>query len=1016
MRKTILIAALAFLSPSQFAQPAADLGPRLLATDAKNKPKPLALSKADVRVVLVGPVAETTLILTYHNDTNRQLEGELSLPLPEGATVTGFGLDVNGELVDGVPVERELARITYESESRKRIDPGVIEQTVGNNFRTRIYPIPAKGQRTVKVQYVSDASSTYRLPMAWAADLPDKDCNVRIEVNEPGATASGSIGSEPLKFETRGGKLVAESKRYGDVAVTLAGQSDHQVMIESRQRPLTMQELEEHAKKDQGEYYFLVSDKPQAEAIRKLVALPTHVGILWDASLSRLLADKTRELAFLKKSLSSLDPGASIDVILFRDKPQAPKIFSVDQADALIKYLTDATYDGGTNLSLLSFPKTSTTEATRPYDFWLFFTDGLADLGPNKLKDPEIPVYPVTFDPQSNHALLRAFADKSGGAYLNLERLSDDQAKAELSGHPLMLLGVDHDESQVTDLYPRGPQPVTTDRLLLSGKLLVPEAKISLKYGRDGVVTQRVDLTLKRDAATNTGIVPRFWAEQKVAELSIDPVANAQSILAVGKSFSLVTPNTSLLVLETAQQYIDHGIVPPQSRKDVYAEFLKGIEQRHVNEKQTQQQRLDYVLNLWNARVKWWEQKFEYPAKFTYRGENENHAATTQSAAVATALPSQTREETADLSLQANLGGLAGNGLASRGAAAAPAAKALGGQQGEIGPSIAIKPWDPNVPYLLALREAGPTGAYAAYLKNRPNYVASPAFYLDCADYLLNHDQREMGIRVLTSAAELKLESAPLLRVVAHRLEQIGETDLAIELFEKIKAMRSDEPQSWRDLALALSTRAQNRIRAAEISCSGVGLQEAYQAAVADYSRSLVLFNHILFEQSDARFPEIELPVLMEANGIIAALDRRPRNREIPIPLDSRLVKNLDCDLRVVLTWDADLTDVDLWVTEPSGETCIYSHNRTAIGGLLSHDFTQGYGPEEYCLHQMMPGTYKTQCHYYGSSQSSMIGPVTVQATVITHFGRADETRKTLTVRLDKPKDLVDLGEVKLEK
>ena len=38
------------------------------------------------------------------------------------------------------------------------------------------------------------------------------------------------------------------------------------------------------------------------------------------------------------------------------------------------------------------------------------------------------------------------------------------------------------------------------------------------------------------------------------------------------------------------------------------------------------------------------------------------------------------------------------------------------------------------------------------------------------------------------------------------------------------------------------------------------------------------------------------------------------------IPLDARLIKNLDTDVRIVLTWDADQTDVDLWVTEPSGE------------------------------------------------------------------------------------------------
>ena len=32
---------------------------------------------------------------------------------------------------------------------------------------------------------------------------------------------------------------------------------------------------------------------------------------------------------------------------------------------------------------------------------------------------------------------------------------------------------------------------------------------------------------------------------------------------------------------------------------------------------------------------------------------------------------------------------------------------------------------------------------------------------------------------------------------------------------------------------------------------------------------------------------------------------------------------------------------------EPSGEKAYYDHNRTTIGGLISQDFTGGYGPED---------------------------------------------------------------------
>ena len=58
----------------------------------------------------------------------------------------------------------------------------------------------------------------------------------------------------------------------------------------------------------------------------------------------------------------------------------------------------------------------------------------------------------------------------------------------------------------------------------------------------------------------------------------------------------------------------------------------------------------------------------------------------------------------------------------------------------------------------------------------------------------------------------------------------------------------------------------------------------------------------------------------------------------------------VDVDLRVVMGWDRDLTDVDLIIVEPSGEECYSYNNHTAIGGMLSRDFTHGYGPEEYLV------------------------------------------------------------------
>jgi len=54
------------------------------------------------------------------------------------------------------------------------------------------------------------------------------------------------------------------------------------------------------------------------------------------------------------------------------------------------------------------------------------------------------------------------------------------------------------------------------------------------------------------------------------------------------------------------------------------------------------------------------------------------------------------------------------------------------------------------------------------------------------------------------------------------------------------------------------------------------------------------------------------------------------------------------------------------------------------------------------------------QANYYGSRAQSLTGPTTVQATVITDFGRPGEKRQSLTLRLTETKEIVDVGEVRV--
>jgi uncharacterized protein YfaP (DUF2135 family) len=102
----------------------------------------------------------------------------------------------------------------------------------------------------------------------------------------------------------------------------------------------------------------------------------------------------------------------------------------------------------------------------------------------------------------------------------------------------------------------------------------------------------------------------------------------------------------------------------------------------------------------------------------------------------------------------------------------------------------------------------------------------------------------------------------------------------------------------------------------------------------------------------------------------------------IGVTVDSPDGSNRGCAERIIkstsprttisatLTWNRDRTDVDLYVTQPDGETAWYSDKDTSIGGRLDVDNTHGFGPENYFLSAaegdtVPPGAYTFRVHYY---------------------------------------------------
>jgi Ca-activated chloride channel family protein len=271
-----------------------------VATDG-GQPQPLKLSKVKTEVTVRGYLAETRMTLTFFNRADRALAGDLYFPLPEGATISGYALDIKGVMVDGVVVDKAKARQVFEKEVRRGIDPGLVEWVRGNNFHTRVFPIPARGSRTIMVRYLSGLdggarAATYQLPLKFPE--PVDRFSLRVEVIKP-AKAPIVTGGEldNFSFGKWRDSFVAET--------TLKDKSLDQDLI------ISLPQVERQAvlveKAEDGKYYFCLNHFPAIDQPKSAGQPNGRIRLIWDASASRAAAGHERELKILKGILSRRD-------------------------------------------------------------------------------------------------------------------------------------------------------------------------------------------------------------------------------------------------------------------------------------------------------------------------------------------------------------------------------------------------------------------------------------------------------------------------------------------------------------------------------------------------------------------------------------------------------------------------------------------------------------------------------------------------------------------------------------
>lgn len=292
--------------------------------------------------------------------------------------------------------------------------------------------------------------------------------------------------------------------------------------------------------------------------------------------------------------------------------------------------------------------------------------------------------------------------------------------------------------------------------------------------------------------------------------------------------------------------------------------------------------------------------------------------------------------------------------------------------------STDIRPWSPERPYLEAAAELCAIELNNVYLEQRAEFGTIAGFYFEMADVFSACDENAKASEIVLSALELPDADHDTLTAVGKRLTRYGDIETAIEVFRHVTEIDPIRPQPWRDLALAIDESADMP------SLS----QDERRARL---SEALDLFNHVIANPWDSAFEGIESISVTEANRVLSRLEAAGGEGSLPLDM---LREDMPMDLRIVVSWNVDETDMDLWVVEPTGERARYDNPLTAIGGRLSNDMTNGYGPEEYLLKDAPEGLYDIIMDYYSGDIVNPSAAVAIQAEIWQNYGKPGETMR----------------------
>ena len=995
---------------------------------------------------------------------SRVLEGELKFPLAENQEISRLALEMNGKLREAVVVDKELGRIAFEGIVRRGVDPALLEKGKGNTYNIRVYPIPAKGYKRVVIGYeqellYKDNAHYYHLPLSFKDRLDS--FKVVIETINQNKKPILLEGEETMMFSNwkntfktsfkkenyipdnsilvripidLGGEKLITSKNYFYFYKTLKTKLkkrntpksislywDASLSMKDRDLAKEIELLDVYFKKLKNLEIDLVSFS-NTVSIRERFSVRNGNWVLLKEKLITTIYDGATSYSEIEKieeksdvillcsdgfsTLSEASFAKQIPVFTINSKTTAAHkvLYRIGEETngSYVDLNTSSLKEALSSLTYLPLKYLGHSSKTKNIEVYpSIISKGLFDFsvaGKNYINGEKI----IFFFGYGNDISMEIPVILKTVALTTGDKIKRIWAKNKLG---TLLEKKKENKKEITDLATNYGLVTDYTSLIVLESVhdyvkykITPPSELLAEYNRLKSDKEQI----VRNARTSNILPPPsperieiVEDEKEVEETVIESTETDESesviieeIVEVEEAEE-VFEDVSFSIIEEAPTY--PGCLGTKTEKKAcFGEEIKNHFQRNFNFELVNHLGLSlgrkrilirFIINREgvvedvNARAPHLRLKNEAIRVVKLLPQMIPGKQRARPVAVSYTLP---------LTIIVNANGEDDSSIvvSSTSSDTTPVNTVKKVSFRKYKGSLDVVNRIPKTAYLNALSYfKDKESAYLFYLTQRESYKNTPHYYIDVSDYFFRKFNAKIyAKRILSNVAELDTDSYQLLRAYAYKLEERNENDLAVFMYQRVLELRPEDAQSYRDLALAYQN---------------VGLcQKAFDLFLSVVTKTIYKDNkHRRFFIGLQNIAEQEMRFLIKKYKEDLDFEKIPKKYISDIT---------PMDLRVIVDWNHNDTDIDLHIIDPNLEECYYSHPKTIQGGLMSRDMTQGFGPESFTLKEAKKGFYFIKIKYYGDRKQKIETPTFMKVTIFKNQGKVNEEKKVQVIRLSK--------------